>query len=129
MPVEVVESTSTVEVEEQQFQIVADDGDTVVVEAVAMSLGSLEVTEDAAALVTVTEDAPAVVQPVVDSPPEIIELVTAGPEGVPGLPGPAGPANLVVGPINTLTEPGIWVQTGLGLTGNDWTLWIEDGTP
>lgn len=27
-----------------------------------------------------------------------------------------------------LTEPGIWVQTGLGADGSDFTFWIEDGT-
>lgn len=48
-------------------------------------------------------------------------ITTRGPQGVPG------PSNLVVGPTNTLTMPGLWVQTGLGASGNDFTLWIEDG--
>jgi hypothetical protein len=55
-----------------------------------------------------------------------------GPPGEPGPPGPPGdpgPSNLVIGPdAPTFTGPGMWVQTGLGPDGGDFTLWIEDGT-
>lgn len=45
------------------------------------------------------------------------------------VPGPQGPGNLSVGPVNTLSAgPGLWIQTGLGATGEDFTFWIEDGT-
>lgn len=37
--------------------------------------------------------------------------------------------NLVVGPTNTLQSPGLWIETGLGPAGADFTLWIEDGQP
>lgn len=47
-------------------------------------------------------------------------ITIKGPKGDPG------PANLIVGPVNTLTIPGLWVQTGLG-DGTDFTIWIEDG--
>lgn len=40
----------------------------------------------------------------------------------------AGNTNFYVGPTNPgLTEGGMWVQTGLGDSGNDFTIWIEDG--
>lgn len=83
---------------------------------------------------------------------EVVEVVVPGEQGPPG---PAGgaeahthpleahthpleahahphthPENVVVGPANTLpaNTAGLWVQTGLGPGGTDWTLWIEDGT-
>ena len=38
------------------------------------------------------------------------------------------PGNFSVGPEDPLlTTAGMWVQTGLG-AGNDFTIWIEDGT-
>lgn len=44
-----------------------------------------------------------------------------------------GPAqavgNFAVGTGNPLLQgPGVWVETGLGLGGGDFTMWIEDGT-
>lgn len=33
----------------------------------------------------------------------------------------------VVGPQNTLEGEGVWVQTGLGDDGSEYTIWIEDG--
>lgn len=57
------------------------------------------------------------------------EAVTIGPKGDTGATGPAGPANLVVSPTNPgLTQPGLWVQTGMGASGTGITFWIEDGT-
>jgi hypothetical protein len=51
-----------------------------------------------------------------------------GIQGTQGIQGVPGPANLVVSPTNPgLTQPGLWVQTGLG-SGTDMTFWIEDGT-
>jgi hypothetical protein len=42
--------------------------------------------------------------------------------------GPRGPGNLVISPTQpTFEGPGMWVQTGLGPTGQDFTIWIEDG--
>ena len=62
-----------------------------------------------------------------------IDLTTAVPVDesggtitIQGPAGPAGPANLVVGDINTLTQAGIWVQTNYGGP-DDFTIWIEDG--
>lgn len=46
-----------------------------------------------------------------------------------GVGAPSASPNFSVGPNNpNLTSPGMWVQTGLGPTGQDWTMWIEDGT-
>jgi hypothetical protein len=40
----------------------------------------------------------------------------------------AGPGGIVASATNPgLTTPGIWLQTGLGEDGTDFTLWIEDG--
>ena len=51
-----------------------------------------------------------------------------GPEGPEGPRGIPGPQNLHVGPVQPIfTQPGLWVQTGLGVSGNDFTIWIEDG--
>lgn len=50
-----------------------------------------------------------------------IDITAAGPQG------PSGPHNLAVGPTNTLTAEGLWVQTGLGPDGTGFTFWIEDG--
>lgn len=45
------------------------------------------------------------------------------------VPGIQGPSALAVGATNTLTPgtPGLWIQTGLGSDGTDFTLWIQDG--
>lgn len=37
------------------------------------------------------------------------------------------PVPISVGPVNELKSPGIWVETGLGQSGQDFTIWIEDG--
>lgn len=38
--------------------------------------------------------------------------------------------NVFIGPDAPFQPPEsyVWIQTGLG-TGNDWTIWFEDGTP
>jgi hypothetical protein len=41
-------------------------------------------------------------------------------------PAPAAP-NFVVSPTNPGLAQGMWVQTGLGPTGQDYTIWIETG--
>ncbi len=53
-----------------------------------------------------------------------------GPSGFRGAPGPAGPETLFIGPDAPETdEPTyLWVQTGLGDEGDDFTIWIEDGS-
>lgn len=38
------------------------------------------------------------------------------------------PLQVVSGPTNTLTRVGLWIQTGLGSSGTDFTIWFEDGT-
>jgi len=45
-------------------------------------------------------------------------------------PFPAGhSAKLSVDPASpAFAEPGVWVQTGLGPSGTDMTIWIEDGS-
>lgn len=40
----------------------------------------------------------------------------------------SAPANFAIGPNDPQLTQGMWVQTGLGPNGDDWTLWIEDGT-
>lgn len=61
-----------------------------------------------------------------------------GPQGIQGIPGVAGEKgdkgdpgndNLVIGTTNTLqtNQTGLWIQTGLGVGGNDFTIWFEDG--
>jgi len=43
--------------------------------------------------------------------------------------GPQGPGNIKIQPDNpNFTIPGLWIQTGLGDTGEDVTFWVEDGT-
>lgn len=46
------------------------------------------------------------------------------------VPGLQGPSAMSVGTTNTLTPgiPGMWLQTGLGPNGDDFTMWIEDGS-
>jgi hypothetical protein len=56
---------------------------------------------------------------------EVTQVVEVN-EAIPGKPGAPGPENLVVGPTNTLTGPGLWIQTGLAPNGNGWTLWIVE---
>ncbi len=43
--------------------------------------------------------------------------------------GPRGPGNLYIQPSAPTAPvvPNMWVQTGLGPTGQDFTIWIEDG--
>lgn len=59
---------------------------------------------------------------------EVIEQ-TAPPVIEVAIPGIQGPSVLSVGVENNLTPgvPGMWIQTGLGPTGEDFTFWIEDG--
>lgn len=61
-----------------------------------------------------------VVEIVQPANPEIVELM---------VPGIQGPSALSVGTTNTLTPgtAGLWLQTGLGPDGTDFTLWIDDG--
>lgn len=43
--------------------------------------------------------------------------------------GPQGPQNLFVQNADpVMTEPGLWIQTGLGDSGDDFAFWIEDGS-
>lgn len=56
----------------------------------------------------------------VDSP-DIIEVSTPGPQGIPG------PQRMFIQPNNpSMTSPGLWIQTQQG-SGNGITFWIEDG--
>lgn len=45
------------------------------------------------------------------------------------VPGMQGPSAMAIGPTNTLTPgtPGLWIETGLGPDGDDFTFWLEDG--
>lgn len=47
-----------------------------------------------------------------------------------GAQGPPGPGNLFISDTAPSAAPVkyMWVQTGLGDTGDDWTIWIEDGS-
>jgi hypothetical protein len=37
--------------------------------------------------------------------------------------------NMWVGPVRPeFSAPGLWVETGLGANGDDFTIWIEDGS-
>jgi hypothetical protein len=98
---------------------------------------------------TVSNDAPVVefsimsgtenVQFSVQQAPDVVQVVVGsqiglqgpiGPAGVQGPTGPAGPQNLVVAatqPTFGTGQTGLWVQTGLGVDGAGFTLWIEDG--
>lgn len=71
---------------------------------------------------------------------DTVLLVTApgpiGPAGAAGATGPqgpagaAGPGNLFVqnaAPSGTLPSQYLWVQTNLGVSGEDITFWVEDG--
>jgi hypothetical protein len=101
---------------------------------------------------TVSNDAPVVefsvmsgtenVQFSVQQAPDVVQVVVgpqiglqgpvgpAGAQGIQGPAGPAGPQNLVVAatqPTFGTGQAGLWVQTGLGVDGSGFTLWIEDG--
>jgi hypothetical protein len=57
-------------------------------------------------------------------PPQVqnIDVFLPGPQG------PSGSPNMVVSSVNpNLTEPGLWIETGLGSDGTGFTFWIEDG--
>lgn len=52
-----------------------------------------------------------------------------GPAGPQGPQGTAGPQFVSpTQPIVTDGQPYLWVQTGLGPDGKDFTFWVEDGT-
>jgi hypothetical protein len=62
----------------------------------------------------------------------VVDLALAVPvaasAGTPVIVGPRGPENLRVQPTDPLLDgAGMWVQTGLGPSGQDFTIWIEDG--
>lgn len=51
-----------------------------------------------------------------------------GTQGPQGDVGPAGPPGVHVSDTDPqMAVPGLWLQTGLGQTGSDFILWIEDG--
>jgi len=57
-----------------------------------------------------------------------VEVVFVAEQGLSGSGGTGGGGNLVVSATDPgLTEPGLWIQTGLG-DGSDMTFWVEDGT-
>ena len=56
-----------------------------------------------------------------------------GDQGIQGIQGPqgiAGPSNLFVQNSTPSSPPSqyMWLQTGLGISGKDMTIWVEDGT-
>jgi hypothetical protein len=54
--------------------------------------------------------------------------VLNGGQGPQGLPGAPGNTNVVVSATDPgLTEAGLWIQTGLGPTGDGISFWLEDG--
>lgn len=75
---------------------------------------------------------PAIIEVVQNTQPLVVEVVQPiGPVVAQvNVPGIQGPSVLSVGTTNTLTPgaPGMWVQTGLGSDGTDFTIWIEDGS-
>ncbi len=71
-------------------------------------------------------------EPVPDLTTGVVDLAVVTPVassgGTPVIVGPPGPANLVISPTDPgLTIPGMWIQTGLGDNGDDFSIWIEDG--
>lgn len=57
-----------------------------------------------------------------------IVVVVPGPQGPKGDAGETPERNVFVQTVDpNLTEPGIWIETGLGADGTGFTLWIEDG--
>ena len=69
----------------------------------------------------------ATVQNLVIAGPTTVEVILQGAQGVAGA---MGPGNLFVQPTVPVNPPvrHLWVQTGLGNSGKDFTFWIEDGT-
>jgi hypothetical protein len=53
-------------------------------------------------------------------PTVVVEVASDGPQGPPGV--------VVSDTQPAFAGTGLWVQTGLGPTGDDFTFWIEDGT-
>lgn len=129
-------STDTVTVTLDDADIVLDVSvpDTVeqVIDAVIGGDDTVDVTMSDARTdeVTVTVAGPDVVDVAVGSFIDTaIEVTTIGERGPQGVQGEPGPQNLFVQPNDpAMAQPGVWVQTGLGPAGNDWTMWIEDGT-
>lgn len=101
-------------------------GETLVIEAsttVLVEQPTVQLEPGEVQLTLVQATTTVVVDPVVELGLEF--PVVQGPAGPQGVPGPAGAPNLVVGSVNTLTGPGLWVETQ---TGGGITFWVEDGT-
>jgi hypothetical protein len=94
-------------------------------------VSDIKVIEVEGDVITIQVDEPdyIIVDVVDDEPITVIELVEKGDKGDPGTGGGGGGGNLVVSATDPgLTEPGLWIQTGLGAGGTDMTFWVEDGT-
>lgn len=63
--------------------------------------------------------------------PQTISVTQPGPTvaSVVKIPGMQGPSAMSIGPVNNLSPgiAGLWIETGLGPDGEDFTFWIEDG--
>lgn len=66
---------------------------------------------------------------VLASDPAVIIIETAGARGPQGLTGAQGPSPVYVQDAAPVGPPSryMWVQTGLGVGGVDFTIWIETG--
>lgn len=59
---------------------------------------------------------------------QVVQVSAPGPQGQRGLPGAGNATLVIVSPTDpALTDPGLWIQTDLGPTGDDMTFWVEDG--
>lgn len=73
-------------------------------------------------------DSPVALEITLVDPPVVQIDTPVAPEISVAVAGIQGPGNLHIGPTNELSAgSGIWVQTGLGADGTDFTFWIEDG--
>lgn len=61
--------------------------------------------------------------------PHVIIIETAGARGATGLTGPQGPSSVYVQDGAPVGPPSkyMWVQTGVGVGGLDFTIWLETG--
>lgn len=58
----------------------------------------------------------------------LVVVGVLGGTAIPPAGGVTGETNLHVQPNNPgMTSPGLWVQTGLGASGNDLAIWVETG--
>lgn len=102
------------------IQVTDSTESTTIVVSPTTSTTTIAVTDDTKTTAIQADAAPA--------PPPDVAVAPAGVQGPTGAQGIPGEQSLYVQATQPtgLTRDYLWVQTGLGPTGDDWTLWFED---